>query len=569
MPLSSRSFALLAAFFSVALWLPMPASGEPQERPKLVLQITVDQLRADLLWRFHDSFADGGFRYLLENGTVYDNAHHAHANTETIVGHATLATGAHPSVHGMVANVWYDRATGHTVYNIEDPRYSLLSSDAGVDKKTEIDPTQKAARSDGRSPAAIRVSTFSDELVQASNGRSRAFGVSIKDRGAVSMAGHGGKAFWFSKKSGDFVTSNYYYDSYPEWVASWNEKQAAQAYAEKTWELMGPKSSYLFGDSDDRPWEVDLAGFKRTFPHPYGKGDSKYFHTLLTLSPAGDDLTLNFTLALMQAEKVGQGKETDYLAVSFSSTDYVGHLFGPGSLESEDNLRRLDRSIAKLLAEVDKTVGLDKTLIVLSADHGAPDAPEFLNQFGMEAKYADPSKWDKTPAFEALDTRFGISESLILSYEHPYLNLDREAIARRGLNQAEVESAVAEELLKFPSVAEAIPSTKLRAGALPPTPLNKAILNNYNQTRSGDIYVVFEPHHFINDFDGLTVASTHGSPWAYDTYVPMIITGPGIESQRIHRRVETVDLAPTLSNLLKVKQPSGSQGSLLVEVLGH
>ena len=553
----------LTSLFAGALCL-TSALAEPP-KPKLVLQITVDQLRADLLWRNQEKFKDGGFSHLLTKGAVYKNAHHAHANTETIVGHATLATGAHPAVHGMVGNIWYDRETGFTTYNIEDARYSLLGA-GGVDKSVEIDPTQRTARSDGRSPAAIRVSTFSDELVQASNGQSRAFGVSVKDRGAVSLAGHAGKAFWFSKKAGEFVTSSYYYDRYPEWVNTWNKKKLPQSYAGKTWELLDPVSSYIFGKTDDQPWETDMAGFKRTFPHPYGPGDSKYFTTLLTLSPAGDELTLDFAKTLLSAEKVGQGQAIDYLSVSFSSTDYVGHIFGPGSLESEDNLRRLDRSIAELLAEVDKTVGLENTLLVLSADHGGPDAPGLLNKFGMEAQYVDPAKWDTTPAFETLRSELDLGKKIVIGYDHPYLNLDRKLIKQKGLSQAEVENAVAAELVKLPGVAEAIPSTRLATGSLPLTALNQSVLNNYNRKRSGDIYVVFEPGFFINDLEGLVVASTHGSPWAYDSYVPVIIAGTGIKPQSIYRRVETVDLAPTLSTLLGIKAPSGSQGSLLLEV---
>jgi len=181
------------------------------DKPKLILQITVDQLRGDLPMRYYDRLGEGGLKYLLYKGVVYNNAHHAHANTETIVGHATLATGAHPSAHGMIGNIWFDRETGKTTYNIEDPNYHLLTKGADVDADTEIDPTQKAASSDGRSPAAILVTTFSDELSSLTAGKAKVFGVSVKDRGAVSMAGHSGKAFWFSKATMEFVTSSYYY----------------------------------------------------------------------------------------------------------------------------------------------------------------------------------------------------------------------------------------------------------------------------------------------------------------------------------------------------------------------
>jgi predicted AlkP superfamily pyrophosphatase or phosphodiesterase len=293
----------------------------------LVLQITVDQLRGDLLTRHYEQFGQGGFRFLLDNGVVYGNAHHAHANTETIVGYATLATGAHPSEHGMVANVWFDRKAGKLAYNIEDGRFTLLTAGADVSKQTEIDPTQKKATAEGRSPAAILVSTFADELIIRTAGRSKVFGVSVKDRGAVSMAGHAGKAFWFSKATGEFVTSSYYYKQYPEWVVDWNKKRPTARYAEQRWELLHDKSTYQFASVDDRPWEINLFGYRRTFPHPYGKADSKPFTTLLTISPAGDELTLDFAKTLIEKEELGKRDVPDYLAVSFSSTDYVGHFF--------------------------------------------------------------------------------------------------------------------------------------------------------------------------------------------------------------------------------------------------
>ena len=340
------------------------------ELPRLVLQITVDQLRGDLVNRYIDRLGEGGFRYLLEQGVVYSNAHHPHANTETIVGHTTLATGAYPAAHGMIGNAWFDRQSGRLTYNIEDARYRLLTAGADVDQKSEIDPTQRLARSDGRSPAAILVSTFSDELAIHTAGRSKVFGVSVKDRGAVSMAGHAGKAYWFSKKSAEFVTSSFYYERYPDWVNEWNDAKRPHRFADKSWELLHRRDSYLFGDDDDQPWETALPGFGRVFPHAFGPANGRGFGTFLTLSPAGDELTLEFAKALIENENLGQDQVTDYLSVSFSSTDYVGHVFGPSSLEGEDNVLRVDRTLADLLSFVDSGVGLDRTLIVLSGGQG-------------------------------------------------------------------------------------------------------------------------------------------------------------------------------------------------------
>jgi predicted AlkP superfamily pyrophosphatase or phosphodiesterase len=535
--------------------------------PRLVLQITVDALRGDLPTRYYDRLGENGFRYLWEKGTVYTDAHHTHANTETVVGHTTLATGATPAVHGMIGNVWFDRTENRTRYNIEDDRYRLLTAGAGVDKDAEIDSTQKTAKSDGRSPAAIKVTTFGDELAINTAGRAKVFAVSIKDRGAVSMAGHAGKAFWFSKASGEFVTSNYYYDEYPAWVNEWNTRKLAAAYSGKSWELLNDQATYLFGAADDRSWETDLAGYGRTFPHPFGAADGKYFTTLLTISPAGDALTLDFAKALIANEQLGADDIPDYLGVSFSSTDYVAHLFGPSSLESEDNMLHLDKTLADLFAYVDEKVGLKNTLIVLSADHGTPEVPGYLNELGIRAGYVDPASWDKEPGFMALKNKFGIDRELIESYSHPYLYLNHEVIQQHGLDLLEVEQAVAKELLKFAGVAQAVSSSELREGDLPDTQINRAVLDNFNPNRSGDIYLVFEPHWFINDFDGLTVAATHGSPWRYDTFVPIVFGGLQIPAQHVHREVHTIDIAPTLASFLGVKPPSGAAGKPLVEVL--
>lgn len=536
-------------------------------KPKLILQITVDQLRGDLHRRYLPKMGAGGFRYLLEEGVVYENAHHAHANTETIVGHATLATGAHPSAHGLIGNVWLDRASGQLTYNIEDERYPLLTEGADVDKSTEIDPTQRAARTEGRSPAAMLVSTFSDELTIHTVRRAKVFAVSIKDRGAVSLAGHTGKAFWFSKAAGEFVTSRFYYDRYPDWVQKLNANNPTRQYEDKYWELSLDRNQYQFADLDDMPWETSLGSYGRVFPHPYGSRDDKLFTTLLTISPAGDEMTLAFAKALIENESLGHDDVTDYLSISLSSTDYVGHLFGPSSLEAEENLLRLDRTLANLFAFVDEKIGLKNTLIVLSADHGGPEVPAQLRQLGFEADYVDPESWDREPGIARLKGEFGIGEELIKQFHHPYVYLNDGVIHERGLNQAMVEQAVADEMAKLPGVALAVSSTALMKGQVSDTALTRSILNNHNPKRSGDVFVVFQPHWFINDFDGLQVAATHGSPWRYDTYVPIIFAGAGIQPKRVLRKVWTVDVASTLAAFVGAKPPSGASGQVLTEVV--
>ncbi len=535
--------------------------------PKLILQITVDQLRGDLPDKFMKNMGEGGFRYLKKNGLWYANAHYGHSNTETVVGHTTLATGADPAEHGMVSNVWFDRDSGKLAYNIEDSRYSILSAGAGVDKSNEIDTSQMLASTDGRSPANIMVSAFSDELAMSSHNQAKIFAVSVKDRGAVTLAGHAGKAFWFSKKVGEFITSNYYYEAYPDWVNDWNSKHKNRLYENKSWTLLYDKSRYIYGNDDDQSWETDIAGFGRTFPHAFGSADNKYFNSFLTFSPAGDELTLSFAKSIIDAEKLGEDNVTDFLAISFSSTDYVGHLFGPSSLEAEDNMLRLDRTLASLFDYVDEHVGLENTLIVLSADHGGPDAPGSMQLVGIDAGYVPADKLNKTKLLSVLKPKFGAEKSLIKSFFPPYVYLDRELIERKGLQLAEVEQAVANEIMKINGVAAAVSSSAIRENRLTDSYLNRAATRNYHRQRSGDILVMYKPFYFVNGFDGEIVAANHGGPWKYDTFVPVVFAGYKIKGQRIQRKIEPKDIAPTLTAILEIKPPSGSTGEVLREVV--
>jgi len=551
-----RHAALLIVALAI-LSLTAPALAD-SPAPKLILQITVDQLRGDLPSRYRDRLGEGGFRYLLENGTWYANAYYQHANTETAVGHATLVTGADPSRHGIVANDWIDPDNGAFIYNTEDDLHHIIGSE----------PKAHA----GVSPRNLLVSTFGDELVVHNGGRSRVFSVSVKDRGAIIPGGHAGKAFWFSKSTGSFVTSTYYYEDYPQWVKRWNAAKPADAHKNKSWGLLNDRSTYVFGRMDDRPYEAEFKPLGRTFPHPLG-GDTKYFYLLLTLTPVGDALTLDFAKALIENEKLGQKNATDYLQISFSSTDYIGHLFGPSSLETEDNILRLDRTLAELFRFIDKKVGLDKTLIVLSADHGAPEAPEYMAGLGLSTgRFA--FDWFKTqgPLTQALQKRFGRTD-LIAVHSHPYLYLNPAAVADAGLDVAEVERFVADELMKIPGIAYAITRSDLLAGRITESPVQNQIRRSFHPTRSGNIHMVQEHYWFLHSTEeaekmGIgSIAAIHGSPWAYDTFVPIFFAGNGVPAQKIGRRVAPTDIAATLAVYLGVKPPSGSVGSVLNEVL--
>jgi predicted AlkP superfamily pyrophosphatase or phosphodiesterase len=556
---TKSAFALLLAMFVIGNLSFADVQGESEV--KLVLQITVDGLRGDLLERYGDGFGEGGFKYLLKNGTVYTNAHYQHANTETIVGHATLATGAFPSQHGMTGNVWFDRETDELSYNIEDAQHPLIPTREGETKGEQVDPSQKLSRTKGRSPASILAATFSDVLGAYYGGRSKIFGVSAKDRGAVSMAGHVGKAFWYSTDNGDFITSTYYYEDYPGWASKWNGQRKAEKYAGKSWELLNESSRYLLGSQDDRAYEVDLRGYGRVFPHRYGDTSNPLFYTLLVVSPAGDKLTLDFSKELITNEKLGQDEIPDYMAISFSGVDAVNHFFGPSSLENEDVVVQLDRTLADLFNFIDKKVGLKHTLIVLSADHGMADMPEYMMELGYSAGRLYPDDVVRI-ANEAGKEKFGI-EGVARFFFRPYMYLDDSKISAAKLDRDEVLKTIAASLTDTKGIALAVPRSGL--SPLEETPILAQIQRNFHVSRSGDIYVVQDPYWFM--FDKGPIAAMHGSPWRYDTYVPIIFVGPSIRPQRIHRLVHPVDVAPTLSALLGITPPSSAQGSPLEEVL--
>jgi predicted AlkP superfamily pyrophosphatase or phosphodiesterase len=520
-------------------------------RPNLVVLVIIDQLRGDMPWRFKDRFGPDGFRYLLDNGVAYTNAHFRHSTTLTAVGHATLVTGGHAAQHGMAGNRWYNRETGQPVYCVEDDRHGIIG-------------TKQRAHT-GTSPRNLTSSTIGDEIFLASNGRSRIFSVSIKDRGAIVSAGLLGKAFWYSSRSGRFVTSTYYYDDYPQWVNDWNAAEHAESYRDREWTLLRDRSSYLYGDADDRPFERPDKTLGRTFPHPLGNPKSGRFFSVLRSTPMGDELTLDFVKHLVENEELGRGPATDMLAVSFSATDYIGHAFGPGSLEAEDNLLRLDRTLASLIRFIDQTVGLGRTLLVLSSDHGVGEIPEYKASLGIASGRGDLGAFIGA-VNSALQARFGSSENFVADFSSPSIYLNLETIGKLELDVATLERALAEETMQLPGFALAVTRTDLLSGNVADNPLINRLQRAFHPKRSGNVLIALDPFRFLQ-FGPSTTAATHGSPYAYDTHVPIMIVGPGIGHQIVHRPVGPEDIAPTIATYLAIKPPSGSTGKALLEVL--
>ncbi|MEH6469428.1 MAG: alkaline phosphatase family protein, partial [Porticoccus sp.] len=529
---------------------------------KLVVQITADGLRGDLLGRYQDGFGKNGFNYFAHNGVVYKNAHYAHANTETIVGHATLATGASPSVHGMIGNAWFDEATGSVVYNVEDSNYPLLNqqkdSSSGLE---DFDPSQKTIKSNGRSPNNLLVSTFSDGLQAFYTGNSKVYAVSGKDRGAIPLAGHTGKAFWYDAKSGEFVTSSYYYQEQPRWLLDWNSAGKANDYAGTKWELSGDPKSYVLLDNDDRSFEVDLKGYGKVFPHNFGPKEHPLFYTRLLVSPAGDRLASDLAKTILQEERLGDDDVPDFLSVSFSGVDAVNHFFGPSSLENEAVIKELDKTLEDLIDFIDDHVGLENVLLVLSADHGMADMPEEITSQGYQVGRVDhDSILLEANAFAKKE--FGI-EKAFKTFFRPYLYLDKLSVSQKNIDVKSLINQTSAYVSSLEGIYLATPSrnTVMKNANI----VSNQIANNHNAERSGDIYVAQKPYWFL--FEEKKVAGMHGSPWKYDTHVPVMFAGKGIKQKTVHRLIRPRDIAPTMSAYLGVGVPAAAQGDVLQEIV--
>lgn len=509
----------------------------------LAVLISVDQLRADLPERGFARFGPGGFRRLYEEGVHYVNARYAHSATETAVGHATLSTGALPRDHGIVGNEWTEQ--GARVYAVDDRTVELLGS-AGP----------------GKSPWRLLAETTGDVLARSHEG-ALVRSVSLKDRSAVLLAGHSGVAYWLDDAAGSFVTSHFYAEQLPPWVSAFAASQPTERYRSQRWTLALEESAYTA--RDDRAWELgrDLGGV--TFPHSFGElvGD-RFVHALRT-TPFGDELTLSFVRELIEHEQLGRDDVADLLAIGFSSTDYIGHAFGPESREAEDNLLRLDRTLAALFAVLDEQVGLGRYYVILSADHGGCETPEWFAEQGFDAGRVDPQLLRDT-IDRGLRERFGVGVQLVSDFVNPSIVLNEQRIASLSLELAAVERAAAELAREVPGVFAAYTRTELVAGSTPEGPFKVALEASTHPERSGHVYIV-PKEHWLLATDPRSLAAMHGTPWPYDGHVPLLVWGTGRPAQRVERAVDPRAIAPTLAQLLGIATPRQASGQPLVEAL--
>jgi arylsulfatase A-like enzyme len=541
MPMRACYRALRVCVALLPLALGVGAAARAAEAPRLVLQITVDQLRGDMLPRFRDRFGTSGFKRLMEQGAWYANAHYGSGNTFTASGHAVLVTGADTAEHGMVANSWFDRALGRRINCLYDAEHGL-------------------------SPRNLGSTTIGDELVVASGGRSRAFAVAGKDRSAIIPAGRRGTAYWFDDEKGRFGHSSWYGPSPPAWVTAWNEAHPAAQYRGRVWTPLETSRRGFTDAMITNEYARATPAVGRTFPHKLpDRADRTLFEALPEL-PVFDEYTLAFARELMLREKLGRGSATDYLSVSLSQLDYAGHGFGPNSLEYADSLLRLDSTLGGFLAFVDQQVGAGRTLIVLSADHGVDEIPEvrIAERFDAGRFYPDRLRDQMNGVLAA---RFGVTADLVADFVPPGLYLDRLRIAALKLDFETVEAALATEMRTVPGVAHALTRSDLQAGRVPHTELMRRMQRAFHPERSGDVVIVQKQFWYLYAH-AECCGAMHGSPYSYDTHVPVIFAGAGIASAAIGRAIEPASIAPTVAALLGIVAPSGSSAPVLEEVAG-
>lgn len=545
---------LLAALTLVASGQIEAAKPVPGgDSPKLVTVIVIDGFRADRLTKFEDLFGEGGFRLLMERGAYFTNAHYGHLTTYTAVGHATIPSGSYAYRNGMVGNDWYDRGRKVRVYCCEDAEAQYLG-----------EPTKKHA---GTSPKNLLGTTVGDELLMSNNFQSKAIAISLKDRGAILPGGKLGKAYWWSSATGRFITTTYYMKDYPDWVKQFNEGRPADKYFGKEWTRLVSESAYARSARDNRPYETDMKGNGRTFPHRITGGLDKPgrdFYEALEWTPFADEVTLEFAKAAVVHEQLGKRGVPDFLSVSLSGNDLVNHLFGPESQEAQDIVLRLDRMLADFFQFLDREVGLDHVVVALTADHGFMPIPEWSAELGLDAGRIDPEKMIQA-LNDALSAKFG-KENWVEAWWNPTIYLDQEAIKKHGLNPSEVEKAAGDFLLTYPGIAEYVTRTQIVNGQVPDTPLAKRVVKAFHRERSGDVVVIQKSLWYLFG-KPFAYGSTHGSPYAYDTHVPVILMGKGFKPGLYATPIDVADIAPTLSNILGISAPNLSDGRVLYEAL--
>lgn len=533
-------------FIYSSLFISSSFFAQTLDRPKLVVGIVIDQMRYDYIYRFWDKFSANGFKRLVNEGFFCKNANYNYVPTYTAPGHAAIYTGTTPAVNGIIANDWFDSKTGKNMYCVTDGNVSGVGSNAEEGK---------------RSPENLLTTTITDELRLATNKRSKVISVSLKDRSSILPGGHmANAAYWFEGNSGNFISSTYYLNELPKWVQDFNTRQLAKKYLSEDWKTILPIDEYVESVKDDYAFETKFSGEEKpVFPHKLadlmGKNGGL---ALIRSSPFGNSLLKDFAVETMSNENLGKSGSTDFIAISFSSTDYVGHAFGPNSIELEDTYIRLDKEISELLDFVDAHVGRKNALVFLTADHGAAAIPAYSMELKVPAGYVNETKITDTLK-KYLTATYGAP--FVLEYVNQQVYLDHKAIEAKKLKLEDVQNTVARFLQSLPDVMETLTAAELNETTY--TYGSKSLMQKgFNAKRSGDVLVNYLP-----SYGGYKATGTsHGAPFPYDTHVPLIFYGWNIAAGSTVAPVVIPDISATLAMLLSIQFPSGCTGKPIEEI---
>jgi len=520
------------------------------KRPKLVVGIVVDQMRYDYLSRFYNRYSDGGFKRLMRDGFNCTNNHYNYVPTYTAPGHASIYTGTSPMNHGIIGNNWYDKVEDQMIYNASDDNVLPVGTTSDDGKM---------------SPYRMLTTTVTDELELHTQSRAKVIGVSIKDRGAILPAGHAADAaYWYrGSDEGTFITSTFYRDELPQWVENYNNSKPSSQYA-KEWNTLYPVETYTASGTDLNDFERAPRG-KETATFPYDLPalmEKNGGFSLLKGTPYGNSLVADFAIAALKNEQMGMDDIPDFLAVSFSSTDYVGHQYGVNSVELEDTYLRLDLEIERLLNELDQQVGSGNYTVFLTADHGAVNNPAYLQSQGVNAGYMDAKELESYLK-KHLKNDLG-NDTYIKNISNNQVFLDHEKLKAAKLETGYIQEYLAQLLIDYPQIDKVFTRASLTNSSFT-SGVGALIQNGFHPKRSGDVVFVIEPGVIVYSRTG----STHGSPQSYDTHVPLLFYGAGIQQGHTTDRTHIIDIAPTISSLLKISFPNGATGNPISEVLKY
>ncbi|MEJ7558537.1 MAG: alkaline phosphatase PafA [Pedobacter sp.] len=514
-------------------------------RPKLVVGMVIDQMRWDYLYRYYSRYSAGGFKRLINEGFSAENTFIPYTPTYTACGHASIYTGSVPAINGIVGNDWYDRSVNRNMYCAEDTSVSTVGSNTTAGKM---------------SPKNLLVTTITDELRLATNFQSKVIGISLKDRGSIMPAGHSANAaYWYDGGTGDWITSTHYMSKLPTWLEDYNKIKLANKFYDKNWNTLYPINTYTQSTGDNKPYEGKARGEATpTFPHPLKLYAGKNYD-MIRSTPYGNTMTLDLAKLAILSEDLGKGPSTDFLAVSCSSTDYVGHQYGPNSIEIEDTYLRLDKDLEEFLTYLDKTIGKGNYLFFLSSDHGAAHVPGFMEENKLPGGLFNDNQVAKSLNI-AIEDKFKVKSAIIASSNNQFY-FDHKAITDAKVSFDAIKMMAIEALKQQDQVLDAVDLNKLSQETLPDE-IKKMVTYGYNSKRSGDIYYILKS----NYFGGGKTGTTHGSWNPYDSHIPCIFMGWNVKAGKTNKTHHMTDISATLAAMLHIQMPSGCIGEPITEL---